>query len=76
MVHHRSMAAKVIVRRRRRCRPFQRRGFPRIIARLRPLEHAPEQIEHEYKLEPDGDERRIRHELLHRNQIMQIRKFG
>ena len=75
MIHHRSHAAKIIVRRRRRRSPFQRRRFPRIIARLRPLEHAPEKIDHKNKLRRNRDDGCVGHELVNRHQLLQVRHF-
>ena len=72
VVHNRRVAAEVVVRRRCSGGPFQCSGFPRIVARLRPLLHAPEQIDHEDELGRDGDERRIGHELIAAASALQV----
>ena len=50
MVHHRSHAAKIIVRRRSRRRPLQRSRFPRIVVHLPAVFDAPKEINYEWNL--------------------------
>ena len=76
MIHHRRASAKIVARRRSRRRPLQSSRLPRIVARLRSLEHAPEQVEQEHKLNGDSHECRIGHKCLQRNQLSLISHFG
>src|SRR5260370_9359780 len=69
------MSAKIVVRRRRRRRPLERGRLPRIVTRLLPVFHAPEQIEEKDELRPNGDEGYISDELLERQQRMKKSQF-
>ena len=51
------MTREIVVRRRSRCRPLERRRFPGIVGRLLALEHAPEEIEVEQDLNQHCDYR-------------------
>src|SRR5258708_3121281 len=75
VVNRRCMSAKIVVRRRRRRRPLERGRLPRIVTRLLPVFHAPEQIEEKDELRPNGDERHISDELLKRQQRMKKRQL-
>src|SRR5207302_7403873 len=52
-------SAKIVVRWRRRRGPLEGSRFPRIVAGLRPLEHAPKEIHKKDQLTGDRDKRRV-----------------
>src|SRR6202011_1077306 len=56
VVNHGCMSAEIVVRRGRRGGPLESGGFPRIVAGLRAVLHAPEQIEKKNELASDGDD--------------------
>src|SRR2546428_11536150 len=61
-VDSRWMASEIIVRRRRRNRPLERSGVPRVYLRLLTPLHAPEKVVQEDQLPGHGDERGYRDE--------------
>src|ERR1700720_4803735 len=54
IVNHGRMSAEIVVRRGRRGGPLESGGFPRIVAGLLAVLHAPEQIEKENELASDS----------------------
>src|SRR5260370_2450445 len=65
------MAGKVVVRRRRCRRPLEGRRLPRIVSGLLALEHAPEEIEVENKLDCHRDDRSDRNEQNQWRRVLQ-----
>src|SRR6185369_1373953 len=61
VIHGRHDARKIVMRRRRRNRPLERRGFPGVVSGRRAFEHAPEEIEIEEDLSHDSNDRRHSH---------------
>ena len=76
MVNHRDLAAKVVMRRRRRNGPLQRRGFPRIVGGLFSLEQTPEEIDQKDDLGRGGDDGRDGNENVIGLSARQILKFS
>src|ERR1700740_2705256 len=70
VVNRRASPTKIVMRRWRPRRPLKRGRLPRIVTRLLPVLHAPEQIEEKDKLRPDRDEGYVSDELLERQQRM------
>src|SRR5262249_15683250 len=75
VVHDRRVTAKVIVRWRSGCGPFQSGRLPPIAASLGPAEDAPEQVEDENDLCSDRDEGRDRYEALERQKVGKVAEF-
>src|ERR1700736_4544180 len=72
VMHERGATTKVVMRGRRSSGPFERSRFPRVIAGLRTLLHAPEQIDYEDELSANRYKCRISNERVQRNQMVQI----
>src|ERR1700736_4074930 len=76
VVNHGRMSAEIVVRRGSRGGPLESGGFPRIVAGLLAVLHAPEQVEQENELASDGYDCRVRDEFLQRDQIAKIGELG
>src|SRR5215471_5591938 len=76
VMDHGYVPSKVVMGRRRGGSPFKCGCFPWIIAGLRAILEAPEEIHEKDELTGDGDECRVGDEFLKRNQRLQIRDFS
>src|SRR5260370_29863939 len=72
VVNRRCAAAEIVMRGRRRGGPLQRARFPRIVAGLLSVVHAPEEVEDEKALRSDGAEGGKGDARIERNHVLQI----
>src|SRR5439155_25062958 len=56
--------------------PFERSGLPGILARLRSLEEAPEEVDKEHEMGARRHKSRDRHNRVYRDQVLQEDDFG
>ena len=76
MINNRGAPAKVVMRWRRGCSPFQRGRFPGIVTSLRTFEHAPEKVDHKNELGRDGQNRSVGDEPVQWKQMLQVGQLG